>query len=94
LVLGLDSRIMAQNSSFAHAGATALFALTALTGCASAPPVAATEESVVESATEREARCSVTGSNLRKRDCRGEVQIIAPSSVDLRPGVPSGAPRN
>jgi hypothetical protein len=56
--------------------------------------VAATEESVVESATEREARCSVTGSNLRKRDCRGEVQIIAPSSVDLRPGVPSGAPRN
>ena len=77
-----------------YGAALAVFAWLTLAGCASAPPPVATEESLAETATEREARCSVTGSNLRKRDCRGEVQVLPPSAIDLRPGAPSGAPRN
>lgn len=34
------------------------------------------------SAATKEERCTVTGSNVPKRDCRGDVTVLPPSAVD------------
>lgn len=34
------------------------------------------------SAATKEERCMVTGSNVPKRDCRGDVNVLPPSAVD------------
>jgi type IV pilus biogenesis protein CpaD/CtpE len=71
---------------FASVAITAL-----LSACASSPqsadgnaPVAANND-----------RCHVTGSNLPKRDCRGDVSVLPPSQAEnVMPVLPSKAPRN
>lgn len=67
-------------------------AITAmLSACASAPQSSASNPPTAANND----RCHVTGSNLPKRDCRGDVTVLPPSEADkVMPVLPSGAPRN
>ncbi len=65
-------------------------ALSLLAGCASAP-----QASEPATAGSREERCQVTGSNLPKRDCRNEVTVYPPSTIEkVLPVGGGGTPRN
>jgi len=67
-----------------------LVPLITLAGCASTPPDAA-----AQAAAPKEERCHVTGSNLPKRDCKGDVVVLPPSAADsVMPVLPGGVPRN
>jgi hypothetical protein len=59
--------------------------LVVLAGCASAPE----PNAAAAAATPREVRCQVTGSNLPKRDCVGDVTVLPPSAADnVLPSLP------
>ena len=58
-----------------------------LTGCAST----ATPESV---AANKDESCRVTGSNLPKRECRGDVMVLPPSALEKLGTTPSGGKSN
>jgi nitrous oxide reductase accessory protein NosL len=60
-------------------------------GCASAPP----DATASKAAASKDERCMVTGSNLPKRDCKGDVVVLPATAVDqVLPVLPSSAPRN
>lgn len=48
-----------------------------LAGCAGTAKTSAGAATVA-----KEERCQVTGSNVPKRDCRGDVTILPPSAVE------------
>jgi urate oxidase len=50
--------------------------LLALAGCASAP------DSKDTTVVTKDERCQITGSNLPRRDCRGDNTVLPPSAVD------------
>ncbi len=57
-----------------------------LAGCAStAPP---------ESTVARDEGCRVTGSNLPRRECRGEVTVLPPSALEKVGASPAGGKNN
>lgn len=67
----------------------AAVSLMVVAGCAST----ATPGTETKTATKEE-RCMVTGSNVPKRDCRGDVTILPPSSVEtVMPVLPGPANR-
>ena len=51
--------------------------LISLSGCADAPQANAGAVSVA-----KDERCLVTGSNLPKRECRGDVTVLPPAAAD------------
>ena len=59
----------------------------ALTGCAST----STAESV---AVTKDESCRVTGSNLPKRECRGDVTVLPPSALEKIGTTPTGGKNN
>lgn len=71
---------------FSLSAALAACALS-LTACAST----ATPESV---AANKDASCRVTGSNLPKRECRGDVTVLPPSALEKLGATPSGGKSN
>lgn len=64
---------------------------TMLSACASSPQSSAGNAPTAANND----RCHVTGSNLPKRDCRGDVTVLPPSEAEkVMPVMPSGGPRN
>lgn len=61
-----------------------------LLGCASEPRQQA---AAAPDAAARDERCVVTGSNVPKRDCRGDVRVLPPAAVETlqstMPRIPS-----
>ena len=63
--------------------------LLALGGCASTARTNADG-----SVASKEERCQVTGSNVPKRDCRGDVTVLPPSAIDtVMPVLPGSGVR-
>ena len=58
-----------------------------LAGCAST----SAPESV---ATNKDESCRVTGSNLPKRECRGDVVVLPPSALEKVGAAPAGGKNN
>lgn len=54
--------------------------LALLAGCASEPPAA--NAAAAKSANAKDERCYVTGSNVPKRNCAGEVAVLPPDAVE------------
>jgi len=54
--------------------------LGALAGCASEPPAA---NATAAKAGAKDERCYVTGSNVPKRNCAGDVTILPPEAVEV-----------
>ncbi len=51
----------------------------ALGGCAAAPQTATADAQRTAANNER---CNVTGSNLPRKDCRGDVSVLPPSATE------------
>ncbi|MBL8310193.1 MAG: hypothetical protein JNL19_07215 [Burkholderiales bacterium] len=61
-----------------------------LVGCASEP-----RQQVAGNEPARDERCTVTGSNVPKRDCRGDARVLPPAAIEtLQPSLAPRPPGN